>query len=145
MKLAKSNYKYDQPTAVIPTESGIFSSPRGASVENTATEDLNISDNIPGKKAVYSSSKGGDVTVNERQSKIIPMVQPTIRQAEVKGSQVIAQPTIKRNKNIHRVVKGETLYRLSKRYNISVNQLKSINKLKNNIIEIDQELVVKAN
>ena len=141
LKLAKPNYKYDEPKVTAPNASGYaMKSPS----TNNGSGDLNISDNIPGKKTVYTT-KGVSSNEYKRTSKIIPMVQPTIKQAEVKGIQITAKPTIKQNENIHRVVKGETLYRLSKRYNISVYQLKNINNLKNNIIEINQELVVRAN
>ncbi|RKE91995.1 glucosaminidase domain-containing protein [Ichthyenterobacterium magnum] len=48
-------------------------------------------------------------------------------------------------KNKHQVVKGDTLYSLSKRYNISVEDLKRLNKLKNNDLNIGQTLIIKSN
>ena len=45
-----------------------------------------------------------------------------------------------RHDRIHIVQKGDTLYRLSRRYNISVGKLKKINDLKSNDIHIGQQL-----
>jgi flagellum-specific peptidoglycan hydrolase FlgJ len=45
----------------------------------------------------------------------------------------------------HVVVKGDTLYYISKMHNISVDELKSINNLKDNNIKIGQELQVSPN
>ena len=45
--------------------------------------------------------------------------------------------------NIHTVKKGDTLYSISKRYKISVTNLKKWNNLKDNILQIGQELTVK--
>ncbi|TXD85372.1 LysM peptidoglycan-binding domain-containing protein [Subsaximicrobium wynnwilliamsii] len=43
----------------------------------------------------------------------------------------------------HEVVKGDTLYGLSKRYNTTVELLKRLNKLKNNDISLGQILIIK--
>ena len=45
-------------------------------------------------------------------------------------------------KNIHRVVTGDTLYSISRRYNISVNQLIKENNLRDNTIFKGQELII---
>lgn len=42
----------------------------------------------------------------------------------------------------HTVAKGETLYRLSKQYGVSVDDLKAWNNLTNNTIHVGQELIV---
>ena len=44
---------------------------------------------------------------------------------------------------VHTVLKGDTLYSISRKYVISVDRLKRMNKLKDNTISIGQELVVK--
>ena len=43
----------------------------------------------------------------------------------------------------HTVKSGETLYRISKNYNISVNKLKTLNDLTSNSISVGQRLIVK--
>jgi len=45
----------------------------------------------------------------------------------------------------HRVEKGDTLYSLSRRYNMSVETLKTLNNLKGNALSIGQELIIKRN
>ena len=45
-----------------------------------------------------------------------------------------------RDDRMHIVQKGDTLYGLSRRYNISVAKLKKINDLKSNDIQIGQQL-----
>ena len=47
------------------------------------------------------------------------------------------------NSNVHIVDKDETLYSLSKRYNLSLNELKSLNNLSSNLITIGQKLRVR--
>ncbi len=43
----------------------------------------------------------------------------------------------------HTVKKGETLYRISKLYDVTVDQLKKLNKLESNSINIGQKLIIK--
>ena len=45
----------------------------------------------------------------------------------------------------HTVVKGDTLYSLSKRYNTTVDELKRLNALKNNDLSLGQILIIKSN
>ena len=49
------------------------------------------------------------------------------------------------NLKIHIVSKGETLYRLSKQYNISIAEIKLLNELDDNTIYVNQHLMIKAN
>ena len=44
---------------------------------------------------------------------------------------------------IHVVKSGETLYRIAKQHNVSVDDIKKWNRLKNNTIEIGQKLIIK--
>lgn len=46
------------------------------------------------------------------------------------------------NKNIYIVQKGDSLYSIAKKFNISVNELKSINNLTTNMISIGQKLII---
>ncbi|TRZ43093.1 glucosaminidase domain-containing protein [Robertkochia solimangrovi] len=59
--------------------------------------------------------------------------------AEVLGDRFV-EVTESRDGLYHIVQKGDTLYSLSKRYNVSVDEIKRINKLKDNNIAIGQEL-----
>ncbi|WP_431137295.1 glucosaminidase domain-containing protein [Psychroserpens mesophilus] len=62
---------------------------------------------------------------------------------EVLGrSQVVANDE-SNHQNNHVVVKGDTLYSLSRTYNTTVDKLKSLNNLKNNELSIGQVLIIK--
>jgi len=50
----------------------------------------------------------------------------------------------KNNSNFHIVASGETLYSLSRRYNLSLNELKSKNNLNTNLIKVGQKLRVSS-
>ncbi|MFK7781030.1 glucosaminidase domain-containing protein [Psychroserpens sp.] len=62
--------------------------------------------------------------------------------------EVLGRSSTERNNEIssevnHKVVKGDTLYSLSKTYNTTVEKLKSLNNLTNNELSIGQILIVK--
>lgn len=46
---------------------------------------------------------------------------------------------------VHTVSKGETLYSISKKYSISLAQIKSLNSLKSNVLSINQQLKIGYN
>ena len=46
------------------------------------------------------------------------------------------------NSKYYTVKKGDTLYSISKKYNMSLNDLKNLNKLKSNDIKIGQKLKI---
>lgn len=50
----------------------------------------------------------------------------------------------KNNSNFHIVASGETLYSLSRQYNLSLNELKSKNNLNTNLIKVGQKLRVSS-
>ncbi len=45
----------------------------------------------------------------------------------------------------HKVIKGDTLYSLSRKYNTSVDAIKNLNNLTSNDLDIDQILIIKSN
>lgn len=53
------------------------------------------------------------------------------------------QTNTKKKETVHIVAKGDTLYNISKRYNLTVEQLQKMNKLTNNTISIGQTLKIK--
>lgn len=56
------------------------------------------------------------------------------------------EPTTTTNNNkeeIHRVVSGETLYSISRKYDVSIQDLKVLNNLAGNSVDIGQELIIK--
>lgn len=62
---------------------------------------------------------------------------------EVLGKQHSAKVVKESNIKSHTVIKGDTLYSLSKTYNTTVKQLKAINGLKDNELSIGQVLIIK--
>lgn len=46
---------------------------------------------------------------------------------------------------IHDVVKGDTLYSLSKRYNVTIQELQKLNGLQNTDLKLGQQLIIKSN
>lgn len=102
----------------------------------------NISNNVPGKGAqliqntslgLSNTEKGGSIKSNT--------VNSIIRYAPSKTVNI--KPSIDLQ-NYHLVHKGETLYSLSKKYNTSVQSLRTLNKLTDNMIYTNQKLIVKA-
>lgn len=56
--------------------------------------------------------------------------------------QVLKIPTKSSNLGTYTVVAGDTLYSIAKRYNMSVDELKELNDLSNNLLYVGQNLVV---
>ncbi len=67
--------------------------------------------------------------------------------------EVIGSPRRKRIKNTeritevstHEVVKGDTMYSLSKRYNLTIQELQHLNGMRNNDLKLGQLLIIKSN
>lgn len=62
--------------------------------------------------------------------------------ARVTGKQIVA-PVVAAASRVHVVQKGDTLFNISKRYNMTVEEIKAINNLSDNHISIGQELNIK--
>jgi len=67
---------------------------------------------------------------------------PPEAQEATEASPMDTTPEMKTGGNIHVVKPGETLYRISRRYGVSVEKIKKWNKLPDEIIEVGQKLVV---
>lgn len=59
--------------------------------------------------------------------------------------QILKIPMNNSNTNIYKVEKGDTLYKIAQKYNITIDQLKNANNLNNNILSIGQELKIPSN
>jgi LysM repeat protein len=112
-----------------------------------------VSENIPGKK------RGNPASFQE---KGISQVKTPIKAFVKKATKKAIKPNSKQktvtatskkaakmlvigpDTKTHTVQEGETLYRLSKKYNTTVSELKEINNLVNNTIIANQKLVVRA-
>lgn len=85
-------------------------------------------------------------TVNQQQrnAEIRPATSQKLEPQET--AQVLiaetAQPVIQRNAQKHKVVAGESLFSIAKKYNLTVDELKSMNNLSSNSINAGQMLAV---
>ncbi|MCB0703782.1 MAG: LysM peptidoglycan-binding domain-containing protein [Saprospiraceae bacterium] len=70
-----------------------------------------------------------------------PVIRPVIPEPEV--DEVIIEP-VRPEETYHTVIKGDTLYSLSKRYGTTVDKLKQLNNLSSNIISVGQKLRIKG-
>ena len=59
---------------------------------------------------------------------------------EVKSNVTIGEPAVKRQ--YHYIAQGETLYAISKKYNVSVGQIKDLNNLKDNYLKPGWRLLI---
>lgn len=67
--------------------------------------------------------------------------------------EVIGSPRRERTKSVdrnnevttHEVVKGDTMYNISKRYNLSIEELQRLNGMRNNDLKLGQLLIIKSN
>lgn len=75
-----------------------------------------------------------------KDSKIQPLIQEFVKPSMDK----LEAPHLIKTGIIHTVEKGETLYRLAKQYNTTVEQLKDLNELDNNTIIVNQELLIRV-
>jgi LysM repeat protein len=97
---------------------------------------------IVNSDTVLTSSKNQKETVSQIESK--NKVAATREKATVMVYDV-SSPSVSEdsNTNFHKVVKGETLYSLSKRYNTTLGALKEANNLETTLIKVGQNLRVR--
>lgn len=70
---------------------------------------------------------------------------PVLQTEKADTAMVVQQKTVFENpasNQVHVVSKGDTLYSISKKYNLSIDELKSINKLKTTNLQVGEKLVV---
>jgi LysM repeat protein len=67
---------------------------------------------------------------------------PSDTKEAVESASMGTTPDVKTGGLIHVVKPGETLYRISRRYGVSVDKIKKWNKLPDEIIEVGQKLLV---
>ncbi|MFK7980073.1 MAG: glucosaminidase domain-containing protein [Saprospiraceae bacterium] len=82
------------------------------------------------------------ITAKEKDSTATP-IEPEIRTPKEKDStSIIDKPTNIETRKYHTVLKGETLWRISQKYGTTVEAIKALNDLKNNIISTGTRLRV---
>lgn len=90
-----------------------------------------------------SAGTAGRAPDAARKTEAIPL--KTVKSETIKpgGGAAVQQPAESQQVAYHEVRKGETLYGIARTYGISVNALKELNHLKDNIIQVGQKLVIK--
>lgn len=81
----------------------------------------------------------GIETSKIEQPKIVEKTEPKVIE---KSIEEVQQPTTSENSKTHVVVKGDTLYSISKKYAISIEDLKKKNAIIESSISIGQELII---
>lgn len=105
--------------------------------------DLNINDYKGWAKGLRAAGYATDRKYPEKLISLIERYKLYTYDEQVTGSKP-NRKQVKSIKNKHFVVKGDTLYSISRRYNISVQELKNINGLQDTNLSIGQELLVKS-
>lgn len=98
------------------------------------------------KEAGYAT----DPKYPEKLITIIERYQLNKYDAEVLGTKDVPTPTVENSKNqmvtntdLYQVIQGDTLYSISKKFNISIDELIKINKIQDYSISIGQSLIIK--
>lgn len=95
------------------------------------------------KETLYGISKRYGVTVNQI------LEYNATADAGLEVGQILKVPYVLRSKpqvaqgNIHKVAEKETLFSISRMYNVSVDEIKQWNNLSDNSLSVGQELVIK--
>ena len=161
LKLASHNYEF----ANFNDNNGglaMQNAPKAPSSTVTISENIpgRVSENIPGakkstiqdlakvntiKSPVQAFEKQQAIKASNPLSFDAPDENMMFGAPKVKEAQTIEPMlTIGPKKNVHIVQTGETLYRLAKKYDVSIEALRNLNDLKDNTIFVDQNLVVRA-
>ncbi len=82
----------------------------------------------------------GQKLIVAKKNQIVP--NPQISNAKIETKKAISNKSEKPSLNYHTVQNGETLYRVSKIYNITVEKIKQLNNLADNTISVGQNLVI---
>ena len=91
----------------------------------------------------YGLKKAGYATDKKYPAKLIALIKKYNLDKYDRMKPVKNTPTRGYTNDYHKVVKGDTLYSISKKYNTTVAHLKEVNGLKSNDISIGQHILIK--
>ena len=147
----------EQPTAVYkPSTSTNESKPATAAPKVTNITKSNLSHTVEKGETYYSISKKYDLTITELLDLNGLAISDNLKVGQnlkVSGNTsnsntkpaTTAKPSSTGAYTTHTVAKGETLFSISKRYNTTVEEVKTLNKLPNNNVQLGQKLKVPNN
>ncbi len=111
---------------------------------------LGQDDYVAWAKGLKNAGYATDPKYPEKLIGLIERYQLSKYDAEVLGKPFVAPPTITKKEIVYNddvstytVVKGDTLYSISKRFNITVEELKKKNNLTDNTLSLGQSIIVK--
>lgn len=129
----------DQPITTIPTTTYISSKPTALSIDNSSRFHT-----VKQGETFYSISRAYGISVNK-----LKQLNPSINISAIKVNQeiIINNNTLNTDytstSNKYVVKKGDTLYSISKEFNMSLSDLKQINNLNSNLISVGQSLIIR--
>lgn len=101
--------------------------------------------NNPYGDAPYTPNAGGNTSITDSNPYTPPVGGQTTPTPNYGGSYVPSYAPVDVNAATHTVVRGDTVYNISKRYNINQDNLRTWNNLGDNTISVGQVLRVKPN
>jgi hypothetical protein len=107
---------------------------------------LNKSDYKAWAKGLKDAGYATDPKYPEKLISLIERYQLDRFDSEVLGKEyapIIYKDHYVTNGDVHQVVKGDTLYSISKKYNLSIEELKKKNNISDSAISLGQSLIVK--
>jgi len=87
---------------------------------------------------LYSIARKNNTTVSE----LMKLNDLTSASLSIGQRLRIPETTVSDSNNYYIVKSGDTLYGISKKYNITVNELKELNNISNNLLSIGQKLII---
>lgn len=131
-ELLKNNYK-DLVDAVVSAVASYV----GVSYEPKVSENVYV---VQKKDTLWGIAKQYNITVDELKK------ENNLTSNSLTIGQILKIPQKEKvTDNYYVVKKGDTLYGISKKFNISINRLKELNNLKTNLLAIGQNLLVVDN
>lgn len=131
-ELLKNNYK-DLVDAVVSAVASYV----GVSYEPKVSENVYV---VQKKDTLWGIAKQYNITVDELKK------ENNLTSNSLTIGQILKIPQKEKvTDNYYIVKKGDTLYGISKKFNISINRLKELNNLKTNLLAIGQNLLVVDN
>lgn len=119
---------------------------KGAIISTPATPQTGSSYEVAKGDTLYSIANKHGLTVNELKNlNGLKNNYLVVGQKIIVKKEIVSTPSTPQSSSTYKVVKSDTLYSVARKHNMTVNELKSLNKLKNDQLKIGQVLQVKKN
>jgi LysM repeat protein len=95
------------------------------------------------KETLYGISRRYGVTVNDI-LEYNKTADAGLEIGQILKVPYVPRPKVPKGATVHKVVEKETLFSISRQYNVTIDEIKQWNKLPDNALAVGQELVIKA-